>query len=186
MSSQITRKLFTFDDCLRMEEAGVLSPMERVELINGDLLVMSPPGPRHGAAVDGTADALRDQSRGKALVRSQGAVVLDVHAAPLPDVALLKHREDRYVSKNPGPEDILLIVEVSLSSLEFDTTVKLQLYAITGIPEYWVADLEKDRLLIYSNPDGDTYQSVRELHRGDTVTPLLLPDCRIAVDILLP
>jgi Uma2 family endonuclease len=147
---------------------------------------MSPPGPRHGAAVDGTADALWDHSRGKALVRVQGAVVLDVHAAPLPDIALLKHRKDRYVSKNPGPDDILLLVEVSISSLELDTTVKLQLYAIMGIPEYWVADLENDRLLVYSNPVGDTYQAEREFHRGDTVAPILLPDCRIAVDLLLP
>jgi Uma2 family endonuclease len=186
MSSQITRKLFTFEDCLRMEEAGVLSPMERVELINGDILVMSPPGPRHGAAVDRTADEMRERLRGEALIRAQGAVVLDVHAAPLPDIALLKHRNDYYAGKNPGPADIFLIVEVSLSSLDFDTTVKLALYAIVGVPEYWVADLENNRLLIYSNPAGDTYQSVRELHRGDTVAPILLPDCRIAVDILLP
>jgi len=186
MSSEITRKQFTFDDCLRMEEAGVLSPMERVELINGDLLVVSPPGPRHGAAVDRTADEMRERLRGKALIRAQGAVVLDVHAAPLPDIAVLKPRDDYYATKNPGPADIFLIVEVSISSLDFDTTVKLALYAIVGIPEYWVADLENNRLLMYSNPVGDAYQSVREMRRGDSVAPLLLPDCRISVDVLLP
>ncbi len=82
--SSITRKLFTFDNCLRMAEAGALSPMERIELINGDILVVSPPGPRHGAAVDRAADEFREQLRGKALTRAQGAVVLDTHAAPLP------------------------------------------------------------------------------------------------------
>jgi Uma2 family endonuclease len=186
MSSEITRKLFTFDDCLRMEEAGVLSPMERVELINGDILVVSPPGPRHGAAVDRTADEFRERLRGKALIRVQGTVVLDVHAAPLPDIALLKPRNDYYADKNPGPADIFLIVEVSTSSLDFDTTVKLALYAIVGIPEYWIADLENDRLLVYSDPVGDGYQSMRALGRGDSVAPTLLPDCRIPVDILLP
>jgi Uma2 family endonuclease len=184
--SSITRKLFTYEDCLRMEEAGILSPMERVELINGDIVVMSPPGPRHGAAVDRTAEEMRELLRGKALIRAQGAVVLDVHAAPLPDIALLKPRADYYARKNPGAADILLIVEVSLSSLDYDMTVKLALYAIVGIPEYWVADLENDRLLVYSEPVKDTYQTVRELRRGDTVAPLLLPDCRISVDILLP
>jgi Uma2 family endonuclease len=184
--SSITRKLFTFDDCLRMAETGVLSPAERVELVNGDILVMSPAGPRHGAAVDGTSDAMRELLRGKAFVRTQGTVVLDKYAAPLPDIALLKPRTDRYVSKNPDSADILLIVEVSISSLEYDTTTKLQLYAITGISEYWVADLENNRLFVYSGPVGDAYQSVRELHRGDTVAPILLPDCRIAVDLLLP
>lgn len=186
MASNITRKLFTFDDCLRMAETGVLSPEERVELINGDLLVVRPAGPRHGAAIDRTADAMRERLRGKALIRAQGTVVLDVHAAPLPDIALLKPRDDYYSSKNPGPTDILLIVEVSISSLDFDTTVKLQLYAIMGIPEYWVADLENNRLLVYSDPVGDAYQSAHELRRGDTVAPLLLPNCRIPVDLLLP
>ena len=186
MSSEITRKLFTFDDCLRMADTGVLSPAEQVELINGDILVMSPAGPRHGAAVDRTAEAMRKRLEGKGIVRAQGTVVLDTFAAPLPDIALLKPRIDHYAGKNPAAEDIFLIVEVSMSSLEYDTTVKLQLYAITGITEYWVADLENNRLLVYSDPAGDAYQSIRELHRGDTVAPLLLPDCRIPVDLLLP
>jgi Uma2 family endonuclease len=169
-----------------MEETGVLSPAEHVELINGDLILMSPPGPRHGAAVDRTANIMRELSGKDAIVRTQGAVVLDKYAAPLPDIALLKPRDDYYASKNPGPEDILLIVEVSSSSRDYDSSVKLQLYAITGIPEYWIADLENNRLLIHSNPVGDTYQSVVELRRGDTAAPSLVPDCRISVDLLLP
>jgi len=78
------------------------------------------------------------------------------------------------------------LIEIADSSLDQDTTVKLQLYAITGIPEYWVADLRNNRLLVYSDPGGDSYRSVRELHPGETVAPSLLPDCRIPVDLLLP
>ena len=123
---------------------------------------------------------------GEAIVRTQGTVVLDPFAAPQPDIALLRHREDFYAQRNPGPQDILLIVEVADASLDYDTTVKLGLYAILKVPEYWVADLQNKRLLVHYNPTGDTYQSVRELHRGAIVAPQLLPTCRVGVDLLLP
>jgi len=186
MFSDVTRKLFTYDDCLRMAEAGVLSPLEKIELIGGELFVVSPPGPRHGAAVDGTTATMIQVLHGKAIVRTQGAVVLDNFAAPMPDIALLRPRDDYYVSKNPDAADIFLIVEVASSSLELDTTVKLQLYAIMGIPEYWVADLVNDRLLIHPDPVEARYQTIREFRRGATVPPYLLPECLIPVDLLLP
>ena len=186
MSTQIERRLFTIDDCDKMGEAGILLPDERVELINGELFVVKPTGPRHGAAVDGTIHAFVRLVGDQAIVRVQGCVVLHQMAAPLPDIALLASREDRYVSKNPGPDDILLLVEVSDSTLAFDSIVKLQLYAITGIREYWIADLRNDRLLVHLEPNGDVYATVKELHRGDSVAPASLPDCRIPVDLLLP
>jgi Uma2 family endonuclease len=186
MSTEIHRKLFTYDDCLRMAEVGVLSPAEKVELIRGELIVMSPPGPRHGAAVDRTAEAMRDLTKGKAILRSQGGVVLDRFAAPLPDIAVLEPRADYYAERNPGAADILLIVEVANTSLEYDLTVKRELYAIMGIAEYWVADLRNNRLLVHSDPTGDRYHTVRELHRGEMIAPSRLPSCRIPVELLLP
>jgi Uma2 family endonuclease len=186
MSTEITRKLFTYNDCLLMAEVGVLSPAEKVELIRGELIVVSPPGPRHGAAVDRTAEAMRNLTKGIAIVRSQGGVVLDRFAAPLPDIALLALRSDYYAGDNPGAADILLIVEVANSSLEYDLTVKQELYAITGIAEYWVADLRNNRLLVHTNPAGDRYQTIRELRRGEMIEPSRLPSCRIPVELLLP
>jgi Uma2 family endonuclease len=186
MSTDITRKLFTYSDCLRMAEIGVLSPAEKVELIRGELFVMSPPGPRHGAAVDRTTEAMRDLTNGKAIIRSQGGVVLDEFVAPLPDIAILAPRADYYAERNPGAADILLIVEVANTSLEYDLTVKRDVYAITGIVEYWVADLTSNRLLVHTNPAGDRYQTIRELHRGDRIAPSQLPSCELAVDLLLP
>ena len=88
--------------------------------------------------------------------------------------------------KLPGPSDVLLIIEVADSSLEYDTTVKAELYAIMGIPEYWVADLPNNRLLVYSTPEGDVYRTTREFHAGDSVAPQLLPSCRLDAGILLP
>jgi Uma2 family endonuclease len=186
MSSQITRKLFTIDDCYKMAEVGILPPDERTELINGAILVMPPPGPRHGFVVDSLNEAFVKLVQGKAVVRVQGLVVLHKFAAPMPDIVLLRPRGKAYLEKNPDASDILLLIDVADSSLQQDTTVKLQLYAITGIPEYWVADLQNNRLLVHSKPEKDEYQDVRELRRGDTVTPSLLPDCTIPVDLLLP
>ena len=104
----------------------------------------------------------------------------------MPDVVLLRSRGRVYLEKNPDAFDIFLIIEVADSSLEYDTTVKLGLYAILGIPEYWVADLQNNRLLVYSQPEGDTYRETRELQRGDRVALQLLPDCEIPVELLLP
>jgi len=168
-----------------MAETGILRPSERVELINGELIVMTPIGPRHGAVVDRVTRTFITLAGDSAIVRTQGTVVLDRFFAPEPDIALLRPRDDYYIANNPSAEDVLLIVEVADSSLEYDTTTKLHLYAIVGIAEYWVADLQSERLLIHSEPSGDTYAKVRELHRGDTVAPVLLPDCRVPVDVLL-
>jgi Uma2 family endonuclease len=189
MSSELTRRLFTVEECYRMAEVGILRPDERVELIRGELIVkMSPIGPRHGAAVDGANRAFVNLVGQNGIVRIQGTVVLDQLVAPEPDVVLLRPRDDFYVRKNPGGEDIFLIVEVADSSLDYDTSVKSALYAILGVPEYWVADLQNDRVLCYFDPEKgmEHYRTVREFHRGDVVAPQLLPDCQLQIDVLLP
>jgi Uma2 family endonuclease len=169
-----------------MAEVGILPPDERTELINGEILIMPPPGHRHGFVVDSLTEAFVNQLHGKAVVRVQGGVVLHKFAAPMPDIVLLRPQGKAYLEKNPDASDIFLIIEVADSSLEQDTTVKMQVYAIMSVPEYWIADLRNNRLLVYSNPVGDSYQSIRELRRGDTLAPSLLPECVIPVDLLLP
>jgi Uma2 family endonuclease len=186
MSSEIARRLFTIDDCYKMAEVGILSPVERVELIRGEILVMRPTGPRHGTAVDRTNRALVRLVGDTAIVRTQGTVVLDRFAAPQPDLVLLRPKEDEYVDRNPDAADILLLIEIADSSLDYDTTVKLGLYAILGIPEYWVADLHNHRVLIYTDPDRDAYRTKTEVRRGETIEPQLLTHCRILADLLLP
>ena len=149
MSSNNTRRLFTFDECLRMAEAGILSPDERVELVGGEIVVMSPIGPRHAVAVDRAPRALVRLCGESAIVRTQGTVVLDRFVAPQPDLALLRPKSDEYLSMHPAAKDILLIIEVADSSFDYDTTTKLVLYAILGIKEYWVADLQRRRLVVH-------------------------------------
>ena len=186
MASNLTRKLFDSESYLRMAESGILSPTDRVELIRGDILVMSPIGPRHGAAVNAANRTIVKTVGEKAFIWVQTTVVLDKFVVPEPDIALLKPRDDFYATKHPGVGDILLIIEVADSSLEYDTNVKLGLYAILGIPEYWVADLRNNRLLVYAQPEGDAYRIARELHRGESIAPVALPESVFPVDLFLP
>jgi Uma2 family endonuclease len=186
MGAEIRRRLFTVENCLRMAEAGILLPDERIELIRGEILKMSPIGGRHSAAVDRATRAFVRLCDDHAIVRVQGCVVLDDLCAPQADLALLKPKSDFYVSKHPGAPDIILLIEVADSSLEYDMTVKKGLYAILGVQEYWVADLVNNRLLVYFDPQDDSYKSAREFHAPDVIAPRLLPDCRIDVNILLP
>jgi Uma2 family endonuclease len=185
MSSPITRKRFDSDAYLRMAETGILSPTDRVELMDGEILVMSPIGHRHGMAVNLANRNIGKTIGEKAFLWIQTALVLDKFVVPEPDLALLRPRDD-YATKQPGANDVLLIIEVADSSLEYDTTVKLGMYAILGIPEYWVADLRNNRLLTYSQPRGDVYGVARVLYRDESIAPLALPDCELPVGLFLP
>ena len=185
MLAEISRKLFSIDDCYRMADVGILSPHERVELIRGEIVNMTPIGPRHGAVVDRTVQTIMRLMGDTAIVRAQGTVALDRLSAPQPDIAVLRKRDDFYAGQNPGPADILLLVEVAESSLEYDRTVKAALYAIAGIREYWVADLQNGRVLCYTAPGQDAYRVIRELHSGDRIAPHLLPELVLPVEALL-
>jgi len=147
---------------------------------------MSPIGTRHAAAVDRANRSFVRLAGDNAIVRIQSTTVLDEFCAPEPDLALLRPRDDFYVDKHPACPDILLIVEVADASLEYDMTVKAEVYAILGVPEYWVADLQNNRLLAHSDALKDSYRTVREFHREDSLAPQLLTDCRLNVDVLLP
>jgi Uma2 family endonuclease len=185
MSTELNRRLFTIDDCYRMLDAGILHEDERVELIRGELLNMSAVGTPHQSVIDRANKNLVRIVGDRAIVRVQGPTELDRFSMPQPDLILMQPRDDFYRHKHPGPADILLIIEVADSSLEYDTTVKRELYAIAGIREYWVADLQNNRLICYTDPISDSYRTIRELGRGDSVAPHLLPDCRLKADILI-
>ena len=188
MSAEFSKKLFTVDDCYRMVEAGILCEDERIELIRGELIQMSPIGTRHMGIVDRLNKALSRLAGDDAIVRIQGTVVLNKFTAPQPDLALLRPREDFYIHKHPDASDIFLIIEVADSSRQYDTKVKSGLYATYGVHELWIADLQNEKVTCYTAPvrKRDSYRSVREFHRGDTIAPQLLPDCRLKVDLLLP
>ena len=186
MATEISKRLFTVHDYHRMVDAGILSEDDRVELIRGEILAMSPIGPRHSAAVLRATQAMVRIVADRAIVGVQGSIRLDEYDEPQPDVYLLRPKDDYYASGHAGPADILLIIEMADSSLEYDQTIKAKLYAETGVAEYWIADVRNDRLLVYSDRHDNSYANCRELQRGETIAPALLPECQIKVDVLLP
>jgi Uma2 family endonuclease len=185
MSGIVTRKRFTADEYQRMGEAGMLSEDDRVELIDGEIVTVTPNGTRHNASVNRANRALVRAAGDSAIVQSQGSVRLDRYSEPEPDLVLLRPRTDFYASRHAGPGDILLIIEVAESSIQYDRDVKAPLYAVAGIPEYWLVDLNTNVVWRYSSPEHGAYQGVEQHRRGQSIAPLLLPECRIAVDELL-
>ena len=186
MPTEISKRLFTVYDYHRMADAGILLEDDRVELIRGEILAMSPIGPPHNGAILRANQALGRIVGDRALVGVQGSIRLDEYDEPQPDLYLLRPKDDFYASAHAGPADIFLIIEVADSSLEYDQDIKMHLYAETRVPEYWIANVRDDFLIAYSDIQGNTYRTVRQFRRGDTVAPQLLPDCRIPVDVLLP
>ena len=173
------RRLFTADEFVRMAEAGVFRENERLELIHGEIVEMSPIGTEHCAAVACFTKRLVIGVGDRAVVWVQSSARMALDSVPQPDLALLRPRS--YRRAHPRPEDILLVIEVADSSLRYDRTDKLQLYASAGIREYWVASVEREWLEVYRSPEGHGYQESRRLHGDDTIAPLAFPDIVITV-----
>jgi Uma2 family endonuclease len=185
MPVELIKRRFTADDYQRMGQAGILSEDDRVELVAGEVITMTPIGPRHNAAVSRATRALVTAVGDEAIVLAQGSIRLDLYHEPQPDLVLLRPRADYYASRLAGPADIFLIIEVAESSIDYDREVKARLYATAGIQEYWLADLNENLVLSYSVPQDGAYSNLQRYHRGQSIAPQLLPNCVIAVAALL-
>jgi Uma2 family endonuclease len=183
MASVIKRR-FTADEYQRMGQVGIL-PKHGVELMDGEVLTMTPFGPRHVACVSRTTHALVKAVGDDAIVQPQGSVRLDLYFEPEPDLVLLRPRADFYATRHRGPDDVLLVIEIADSSLEYDRDVKACVYAAAGILEYWLADLNANVVWRYLSLERGAYRKVEPYRRGQTIAPHLLPSCVVAVDVLL-
>jgi len=175
---------FTVDTYQRLGELGILGEDDRVELIGGQVVEMSPIGDRHASCVRRLNGLFARHLLDVAVIDVQNPVVLGERDAPQPDVTLLKPRADAY-PHHPRAEDILLLIEVADTTLAYDRDIKLPLYARVGIPEAWLVDLESDRIQVCREPAGGRYASVRVLSRGDTITPLRFPNMTVSADDVL-
>ena len=176
------RRRFTVAEYYAMADAGILSENDRVELLDGDIFVMPPIGDWHAASVAHIiamfpSTALEE----RAILQIQNPVRLDSADEPQPDAMLLRWRDDFYRNGHPGPGDVLLLIEVADSSIEFDRTVKLAAYARAGIPEVWIAARPERRIEAYTDPTGESYATVRYFGPGDTVAPQAFPDIVLEV-----
>jgi len=180
-----TTHRFTVDDLERMVRAGILREDARVELIEGELYDMNPIGWAHQACVNRLTELFVRTLHGRAIVQPQGPVRLSERSLPQPDLALLRPRTDFYAHGGPGPADVLLLVEVSDTTLAYDRDVKVPLYARAGIPEVWLVDLAGGQVLVFREPEHDGYRDSRVYRPGDALSPQAFPDMSLAVDDLL-
>ena len=184
--SQLPLRRFTVDEYYAMAEAGILTEYDRVELIDGVIIEMPPLGSRHIGGVNGFTRELSATVGRRAVVQVQSSVRLDDGTEPLPDLALLRERADLYSSSVAGPEDVLLLIEVADSSVDYDRNEKLPRYARAGIPEVWLTILPERVIEVHTEPAGGRYTQMRTFHPGDTISPNCFPDIVLSVDEILP
>jgi Uma2 family endonuclease len=185
LPAAVRRHRFTVEAYFRMGEAGILSEDDRVELIEGEIVEMSPIGNRHSAAVSRLIRLFSGIVGERAIVRAQDPFLLSEVSAPQPDIALVRYRVDFYETAHPQAKDVLLLVEVAESSSRYDLRVKAQLYARARIPEYWVVDLTRNRITVHTDPDLAGYRSVRTLSQAAMFSSPAFPTATWSVaDIL--
>lgn len=186
MSHLVTRRRFTVDDYHRMAKAGILHEDDRVELIEGELIEMAAIGSYHFAAVNRLTRHFSGQAGDRFIVSVQNPVRLSRHSEPQPDLVLLRPRADYYEKELPGPDDVLLIVEVSDTTLAYDRKVKLPLYAAAGVPDAWLVNLPRRSIEVHREPRGNRYQQVTVYRKGERIALFALPEVAISVDEILP
>jgi Uma2 family endonuclease len=185
MATWVERRRFNVHDYHCMAEAGILLEDDRVELIDGEIVEMSPIGSRHAACVSRLVALLTNRLGSSAVIFPQNPVRLGDFLEPQPDIAVLRPRTDYYASALPGPADVLLLVEVAETSLRYDREVKLPLYSATGIQEVWIVDLVNERIEQYGDPKEGIYRTTMEAQRGMAVRSVALPLIDVDVDSLL-
>ena len=178
-----TRHKLDTDRYFRMAEAGIFAKEERIELIEGDLIDMAPIGQDHAGFVSGLMQAFVLACAGRATVWTQSSIWLSNHTAPEPDITVLRLREDFYASgERPGPADILLVAEIAKTSLEFDRTVKLPLYAEAGVAELWIVDVQRRIIEVHRQPIGSMYRELTTFRPGEPIALALAPEIVVALD----
>ncbi len=183
MATLLTHR-FTVSDYFRMAESGILPSEARVELIDGEIVDMSPIGPFHSGSVNKLARRFMGNDSGHWWVSIQAPLDLGEHDMPEPDLALLRPVDHCYTDAHPVAADVFLLIEVSDSSLSFDQTVKLPLYAKHAVPEVWILNVPQRQLEVYRRPQGGVYQD-KSVHRDGIVAPASFPDAGIEVGELV-
>lgn len=184
MPVRLLKRRFTVDEYHRMARAGILSEDDRVELVEGEIVEMAPIGSRHAACV-GRLTALFSAAQTAAIVWVQNSIRLGRRSEPQPDLTLLRPRADFYASGHPGPQDVLLVVEVAETSADADREVKVPLYARAGVLEAWLVDLDRGVVEVHRRPSPERYLEMRRVGRGQSLSVEAFPDLTFSVDEIL-
>lgn len=169
----------------QMVETGILSEDDRLELLEEELVTMSPLGPEHMGIVNQIAHILIRQLERRAIVSIQGTIALDQFSEPQPDLAILAQRDDYYKHSLPRPVDVALAIEVAESSLAYDRAIKMPLYAGAGIPEAWIVNLVDRWIEVYRDPSPAGYTTMLKILAGKSINPQAFNDVVVVVGELL-
>lgn len=180
----VSKRLFTVKEYYKMAETGILHPDERVELLNGEIITMSPINSPHAGVVSHLYELLFVQLQGKTTINCQNPIHLADTSEPEPDITVAHFKKDRYRSHHPKPEDIYFIIEVADSTLEKDRKAKRLLYAKAGIGEYWIVNVTERQIEVFSQPADGNYQIMQVVRLGEQLSSLTT-DFVLNVDELL-
>ena len=176
---------FTVDEFVRMYDEGFFDATDRVELLNGEIIIMHAVGYRHAVAVTTLNTEFGELARRRYFISPQNPVELEKYSAPQPDICLVA-LSCRKSKRHPSPEQVYLMVEVSDSSLEYDRGPKMNAYALCGIREFWILNLQDDVLEIYRNPEGGTYREQLIVKADGQAAPEAVPDVVISLSEIIP
>jgi Uma2 family endonuclease len=181
---QPTKYRFSVEKYYKLGEVGVFGPEERVELLDGEILYRHPTTPRHALTSCFLNECFIDQHRGRYLVSPGNPIWLNEYSEPQPDMLLVPRV--RKLLRQPRPEDVFLLVEVSDTSLAFDRKRKLKAYADAGVREYWIVNLKKDVVEVFRQPEGGKYKIELRFAPGQQVSPLAFEDVIVPVADIIP
>jgi Uma2 family endonuclease len=181
----VTRRPLTVAEYHRMGDVGILTEDDRVELIEGQLVAMTPIGSNHSGTVNSLTRELVLAVGNRGVIAVQNPVQLDDLSEPQRDFAVLKPRADDYRNATPRADDVLLVIEIADSSLAYDRAVKRALYARHGIPEFWLVNVGANEIEICRTPAGDQYALIARAGRDAVLEPELLPGVAIPAAAIL-
>jgi Uma2 family endonuclease len=185
MQTLIHKHLFTLSDYYRMADNGVFSEDAHTELIDGEVIDMAPIGSKHASVVSFLAQTFTLQLGNQAIVRVQDPIQLGDLSVPQPDLALVKPKADFYREQHPVAHDVLLLIEVADSTVDYDLKIKMPLYARYGIVECWVIDLQKNKLFRFTEPHEKGYRMQRNYQVDEIIAPEKFNQIQISLASLL-
>ena len=185
MATDYRTRPFTVEEYFKLVEVGILAEDERVELLDGEIILMAPIGPDHNSTVLRMTRYFVSRFGERAMVLPQGSMRLSRISAPEPDFCVLRPKDDFYRAALAEPEDVLALVEVASTSLAYDRGRKLRAYARAGIPEYWIADLVAWTVVRYRSPNDLGYSETTINSGDDEIALSAIPEVTFGVSELL-
>lgn len=179
-------RLWTVDEYHRLIETGILTTDEKVELLEGQIIQVSPQRPPHAATTQSTANYLSRLLADRAYIRVQLSITLLPNSEPEPDIAVVQIDEREYFDHHPTADEIFLLIEVAKTTLQSDRLTKALTYAKAKIPEYWVLDVQERQVHVFREPVGEAYEQETILNEDTTISMVALSDVNVSLNQLFP